>query len=790
MPQAVNTSVENSFVEGLKTEFTGLNFPENACTAADNCVFTLIGEVFRRQGIDYESNYTSSNINRSGLAISSYIWTNVGGDGQTKVYVLQVGGTLYFYQLTNSTAASPLSTTKLSSTVTLTPFLATGSTANPNITECQYTDGNGYLFVFHPNCDPFYCTFTAGVIASNSITVQIRDMFGIVETGVLDTSRPSTLTADHNYNINNQGWSTGSNWATSSNTVIGLPIQSSLPRTITFTVPAGLSPAPTGGDTFSAVSSYVTGYYYPVSLTGTVTSYSGSSLTVSATVVWYGGPQPVGSDLYTNAGPWSLSATNTGYLKTWNTALGNYPSNSDVWWQFKDSSGAFSPGTTINKVTLNAGPAPKGYYILNAFNQARNGVSGLNIPTLSTLVRPRTGCWFQGRVFYAGVDSATSASPEFPFYSWTETIYFSQIVQGNNTSTFGKCYETNDPTSETLFDLLPSDGGTIAIQGCGSIYKLFPVQNGLLVFAANGIWFITGSQGIGFSATDYTITKLSGIQSISSTSYINVMGYPIFWNEEGIYGVAPSQSGALTVNNLCLGTILSFYLSIPLQSKRFVRGDYDPLTFQIKWVYRSTNESSVTDRYQFDKILNFNVIHKSFFYHTLPNGTSPNIHDVKYVASPGGTGSPAPVMKFLTSSGSGVSYNFTFSEEIDPTFVDWKSSNGVGTPFTSTFTTGYKVHGQALRKFQPMYVYVYSRNDVQTAYTLNAIWDFATSGNSGRYSVRQQTTNYTNRNQGMVYRRHRLRGHGMSLQLQFTSIPNQPFEIMGWAIYEQITMSP
>ena len=146
----------------------------------------------------------------------------------------------------------------------------------------------------------------------------------------------------------------------------------------------------------------------------------------------------------------------------------------------------------------------------------RSGVSGIaGLTSIVTTIRPRTGTWFQGRVFYAGVDASQQATGDAQYYTWTENIYFSQIITPGDNTEFGYCYEINDPTSETLFDLLPSDGGVINIQGSGSIYKLFPVVNGLLVFAANGIWFITGSQGIGFTATVYTVTKLSGVQSIS-----------------------------------------------------------------------------------------------------------------------------------------------------------------------------------------------------------------------------------------------------------------------------------
>ena len=556
MPQQPRPSVENNFVEGLKTEFTGLNFPENACTDADNCIFTLIGYVQRRLGINFELNNTTATINRSSDAMSSYVWTNVGGDGQTKVYVLQVGSTLYFYQFTNASIANPLSTTILSSQVSIGQFIASGSSAQINMTECQYTDGNGFLFVFHPNCDPFYCQFVGGVITAGVININIRDTSGIFEPGIADNYRPLTLSNDHKYNLINQGWTQSAGWNSPVNSIVPGVGQSG-----TLQVNALLTA--TTGDSFALNYFDVNGIRGTE--WGTVVSYSGTTMIINVTS--YYPLSEGGAGIFSGV----IFSINTGLINTWFSAVGNYPSNADIWWQYKNASGAFSPSTTIGNITLSNAPAPKGFVIFNAFNQLRAGPSGASVPALATTIRPRTGCWFQGRVFYSGVDASTVALPEFPYYTWTENIYFSQIIEGARTDQFGKCYDVNDPTNENLFALLPSDGGVITIQGCGAIYKLFPVQNGLLVFAANGIWFITGSQGIGFSATDYTVTKISNVRNISSTSYINVLGYPIFWNEEGIYGVAPAQTGALTVNNLCLGTILSFYNNIPLQSKKFVR---------------------------------------------------------------------------------------------------------------------------------------------------------------------------------------------------------------------------
>ena len=786
MAQQPTPAVENHFIAGLKTEFTGLNFPENAATDTQNCVYTLIGDVLRREGINYEANFITTPIDRTNAAISSYRWRNVGGDGLTEVVVLQVGGTLYFFQSTNATITSPLSTTKLASTVTLSTFTASGGSLNTSL-ECQFTDGNGFLFVFHPNCDSFYCTFNAGVIIGTVIPIQIRDFVGIPEPGVLDNFRPTTLSAEHQYNLINQGWTAGTPWTgtgpgtsgtigVGNSVVIGISSQ-----TNTTSVTNGSSVQVRGLGNFIA------------NFTGTVTAYSTPFTSITITITSISGFQsnPI------SAGSFTLSLANVGFINTWFAQIGNYPSNSDVWWLYKNTSGVFAPTTTITNVQQPFGPAPKGSFILNAFTQLRTGVSGIaGLTDITTLVRPTTGVWFQGRVWYTGVLASFQPTGDAPYTTWTENIYFSQIAQ--SPVQFGRCYQTNDPTSQNLFSLLPSDGGVITIQGSGAIYKLFSLENGLLVFAANGIWFITGSQGIGFAANDYTIRKISNIQNISSTSFVNVQGYPMFWNEEGIYSVTPAQQGtglgqnstSFQVNNLCIGTILTFYDSIPKQSKKFVRGDYNSINYIVEWCYRSTNESTVTNRYQFDSILNFNVVNKAFYPYTLStvalsNGNTPWIHDIKFIQNPGGTNTPGPIFKYITSVQRSSVYNFTFSEENDITFVDWRLEDTVGTNFISYFITGYKPPGTYVRKAQLPYLYLFFRNSpIPNGCYIQSLWDYASDPNSGRWSVKQQIVNFPT-SFGMAFRRIRLRGRGLVLQMKITSVAKQPFDIMGWSTWSE-----
>jgi hypothetical protein len=790
----------NDFSGGLKTEFHGLNFPPNAVTSEQNCRFTLTKEVIRRGGIDIETNnaYQAAS---TATSINTYKWNNVGGDGQTQIIVTQVGGTLYFYLSSAATSTSPISANILSGqTVSLSTFLVAGSSNDPTTVECNFADGNGYLFVYNQYCEPFYVTYNSSgnTITATQINITVRDFDGIYEPGVASSFRPTTLTAEHQYNLQNQGWTSAASWSATDSGY------HSLSSTLVLTVAAGITGI-SGGQTFAGsynVLGVGNGYY----MAGTVTSYVGTTLTLNVTSYGFGGGTYTGNSFY-------VYSVNTNLISTWYTAITQYPSNSDVWWVYKNPQGIFSNSppvgqnslsTTISNSVVSKSQAPKGAYTFPAFNINRSAVSGIgSLTTVSTLARPSVGTWFQGRVWYSGVNANFQPTGDAIYKTWTENIYFSQIV--NNANDFGSCFQTNDPTSENLFDLLPTDGGVITIQGSGSIYELFPIQNGLIVRAANGIWFITGSQGIGFSATDYTVTKISGVESVSQRPSVNVQGYPVFWNQEGIWTVMPSaQGGGLVVENVALDTILTFYSNIPLASKQYVRGDYNPITYEIQWLYRSTVEGGISNRYQFDTILCLNTHTKAFYHFVVTTGGGAmNLVGINFVQGPGGTNTPVPAFKYYCY-GAGA---YTFAQEFPSVYYDW-TSTGTPVSYTSSFTTAYYLHGGGIKKFQPNYLYMYSRNAATASYVVQGTWDFAVSGNSGRVSVRQQVNNnisttyqiagygtktvnfFTPTNYGMMYRRHKLRGRGTTMQIQVTSIAGQPFDFMGWAIWEVMGANP
>lgn len=692
-------TVDNNFIGGLITQATGLNFPENACLETDNCIFNERGFVSRRPSFDFEANHDTQDIDRTGAAITSYLWKNASDDGTSTLVVTQVGSTLYFYV---ADSALGLSAFPLADTIDLTDFTPMGG-GNPSIDECQFASGIGHLFVTHPKLEPFSVVYdaSAGTVTESPITVEIRDFEGLNETAAV-TDRPASLSDTHKYNLKNQGWD---------------------------------------------------------------------------------------------------DAKNTKF----HTDMTAYPSNADIWWVFKDITDIFSPASTAASVSSGNAQSPKGSYILEAFNQDRSDVSGITgfTPVTSGLKRPSACAFYAGRVFYSGVDA----------FGYTGKIYFSQIIEHDEQ--FGRCYQQSDPTSELAFDLLPSDGGVIRIPGTGAIYRMLNIGNNLLIFAAHGVWMISGSQGIGFSANDYTVSFLAATRVISATSFIDIQGFPAWWNVDGIFVVRPDKNGGLTIESLTDQKIKDFFLEIPFLSKRQARGCYNPFTHIAQWVYRSEAAADVTSSYEYDSVLNFNVLSGAFYTWSLSDSPV-KVHGL-LVAETGGSSlltifdvvnaAAAEVLdiagdsvityglglgntihtttKYLVSYASGSTDKFTWAECADfrGDFLDWKTYDNVGVDYSSSFTTGFKVHSEGQRRFQANYLFVFSNNKDSSEYRFQSLWDFANSGDSGRWSTAQHIAHDASF-YDYIRKKIKVRGHGVAVQFKFSSVSGQPFDLIGWSTIE------
>ena len=735
MAREAALSVENNFSKGLITEATGLNYPENAYTEGYNILIDEKGTVTRRLGIDYEPNYalveTVSSI--SDRVVNEFVWDNVSSKGDLTFVVVQLGSTLYFFE---TSAATSLSNNRKTFTIDLSDYYVAG-TSPPKETECQFAAGNGDLFVTSPSTEPFYVTYDLDDddITVTQIELKIRDFKGIPNDGTTSLEeRPTSLDKKHKYNLYNQGW------------------------------------------------------YYKAKVSGYNPDLKDTTENLEA------------KPKYQNV------------LKYWEDRRSDYPSNTDVWWILKDEDENVN-FKFLDTVFRGNTRAPNGHYLLNPFYEDRSAASGIpGLATYSSRYRPSSVAFFASRVFYSGI----------PFKEFGTNIYFSQIVESKEQ--YGKCHQAQDPTSEELSDLLPNDGGVIVIPDMGTVIKMFSLQQGLLIFASNGVWLVSGSQGLGFLATDYSVVKISSLGALNHKSFVDIGGVPLWWNKDGIYTiVADQQTNGLNVQSLSDSTIKAFINDIPDSEFTHVKGAFNQRTKQIEWLFRSTASTTIQQRYQYNRILVFNTTTNAFYVHSVDN-TDVNGPYISGVISTSGqgvvredelvvdsTGAPVydtlvaevtvPVtlnsslsasFRYLTivyDDDSSFKWSITFSNQKDSGYIDWYTYDTAGTDFTSYFFTGYKVRGQAIRKFQTNYAVIFMENEDNASLFLTGYWDYSNNTNSGRVSVSQQC--YKARNYfGMSHRRLKIRGSGLALQMKFESEEGKPFTLIGWSALDSAGVLP
>lgn len=184
-----------TFVKGLVTEAGPLAFPENASIDEENCVLNRNGSRQRRLGMDFEEGFSLVPVTlNSTTALTSHRWENAANNANYQFVVTQTGNILRVFDA-NSTSISnaPIAT------ITLAGWDQTA--------EIQTANGSGYLFLTNGVNDPAYLAYdpSTNTVTTGNISLLIRDVFGVDDGLAIDT-RPATLSAEHEYNLRNQGW--------------------------------------------------------------------------------------------------------------------------------------------------------------------------------------------------------------------------------------------------------------------------------------------------------------------------------------------------------------------------------------------------------------------------------------------------------------------------------------------------------------------------------------------------------------------------------------------------------
>jgi len=257
----------------------------------------------------------------------------------------------------------------------------------------------------------------------------------------------------------------------------------------------------------------------------------------------------------------------------------------------------FTPSFIREGFTGNT-PAPKGHFILEAFNQDFD--AALDCPGTGSRIfenRPEAVAFHQGRAFF------TSANVQGRIGG---VLYSQQLVVPDKE---GNCFQEADPTADQINDLIDTDGGFLPMPGVGEIYKLMEVGTGIAVIASNGVWFITGADGNGLSATNIRLDHSSTIGALSASSVVQAEGSIFYFGIDGIIQGSVDELGGLQMNNITQQVIQTFYINISAAARRDATVVYLPEQRKIYWAYRDALAAAGTTSRSFDKflILDFDI---------------------------------------------------------------------------------------------------------------------------------------------------------------------------------------
>lgn len=201
MPKPTQRLEFNTFIKGLITEASSLNFPANASLDEENFVLHGDGSRSRRLGMDYEASSSTRLVSSSDISTlgrNTYRWMVANGDVNKNFLVQQLGNVLYFYDL----SASSISGTGYVGTITL-------SSLSTTITY-SFASIEGRLVIAADYIKIAIVSVTAANAFSVTYTgISVRDLWGVEDVGAYETRpdyRDNTYHDYHGYNLLNQGW--------------------------------------------------------------------------------------------------------------------------------------------------------------------------------------------------------------------------------------------------------------------------------------------------------------------------------------------------------------------------------------------------------------------------------------------------------------------------------------------------------------------------------------------------------------------------------------------------------
>ena len=396
-------------------------------------------------------------------------------------------------------------------------------------------------------------------------------------------------------------------------------------------------------------------------------------------------------------------------------------------------------------------------------------------------VRPTVNTFWQGRIFYAGVEHRTLS----------DSIMFSKLVtpDADVLKDYAQMYQENDPTDQFRNGLLPTDGGVIEIPGLGGVNGLVPLQNSLVILSENGIWELSGAGRNPFSATSISVRKIAEVEVTGPTAYVNGETGLFVASARGAFLVAPdTNSGYLRAISITFGKIQKFWSTLYAYNFKYAQAAYDvdnhKLIILLRRITDLTGDLQALE-YSYDTILYYDAVLEAWTVETIPGALDindlPALNGILHGIFVLDKVSRDKKIRYVIADSDVLS--MFIADKADVTnYSDW------GNPIEQAFLETSYVVGTDLARHKAAPVFTSFMKKTETGYApvtldpintsslkMQAKWDFTDKAQAGKWSQPQElyrpraflpsgTTDLSGYD--IVTNRTKLRGRGRGLSLK------------------------